>query len=125
MSLSRLLLALAALAACYWMITKSGLLGPAQGGASPQAPVNRARAAARSENARTEQAEGASRELDAPPSGGSVTENMTTEQVRSLLGPPDAVETETTDSGAAREKWTYRQAGKTVVFENGIVVRVE
>jgi hypothetical protein len=50
---------------------------------------------------------------------------MTTEQVRALLGPPDDVAADTTDSGAPREKWTYRREGKTVVFENGIVVRIE
>jgi hypothetical protein len=50
---------------------------------------------------------------------------MTPDQVRALLGPPDSVDSETSDFGAAREKWTYRSAGKTVVFENGIVTRVE
>jgi len=50
---------------------------------------------------------------------------MTADQVRALLGPPDSVDSETTDGGSARERWTYRTAGKTVVFENGIVIRVE
>jgi hypothetical protein len=35
------------------------------------------------------------------------------------------VDSETSDSGVAREKWTYRSVGKTVVFENGVVARVE
>jgi hypothetical protein len=50
---------------------------------------------------------------------------MTTDQVRALIGPPDSVESETGENGVARERWTYRQVGKTVVFENGVVVRVE
>lgn len=50
---------------------------------------------------------------------------MTPEQVRALLGPPDSVDSETSETGVAREKWTYRSVGKTVVFENGIVARVE
>jgi hypothetical protein len=50
---------------------------------------------------------------------------MTPDQVRALLGPPDDVTSETTEMGASRERWTYRSVGKSVVFENGIVVRIE
>jgi hypothetical protein len=50
---------------------------------------------------------------------------MTPDQVRALLGAPDETSTETSETGTPREKWTYRSVGKTVVFENGIVVRVE
>ncbi len=49
---------------------------------------------------------------------------MTPDQVRALLGSPDDVSTETTGSGVARETWTYRSVGKTVVFENGVAVSV-
>ena len=56
---------------------------------------------------------------------GAVTENMTPEQVRALLGPPDDVSSEESASGASRERWTYRKAGKSVVFENGVAIRVE
>lgn len=58
-------------------------------------------------------------------SGSGVTENMTPEQVRGLLGNPDTVESFTTDSGKAGEKWTYRQAARVVVFENGVAVSVQ
>ena len=59
------------------------------------------------------------------PQGGSVTENMTPDQVRRLIGSPDEVSTETTGSGATRETWTYKNVGKSVVFENGIVIAVQ
>ena len=49
---------------------------------------------------------------------------MTPDQVRALIGPPDDVQTETTDSGVRRETWTYRNVGKTVVFENGVATSV-
>ena len=50
---------------------------------------------------------------------------MTPDQVRALLGPPDSVDSSTTDTGVTVEKWRYRSVGKTVVFENGIVTRIE
>ena len=49
-----------------------------------------------------------------------VTENMTPDQVRALLGAPDEV----TSDGRAREVWTYRSVGKTVTFENGVATSV-
>ena len=52
--------------------------------------------------------------------GGDVTENMSPEQVRRLLGNPDAIE-----SSGNRERWIYRQAGRVVVFVNGVAVSVE
>ena len=57
--------------------------------------------------------------------GGGVTENMTPDQVRALLGPPDEIETPASDGGRPRERWIYRQAGKAVVFENGVAVSIE
>jgi hypothetical protein len=63
------------------------------------------------------------REIEQP-GGGAVSDNMTPDQVRALLGPPDEVSTETTPAGASREIWTYRSVGKSVVFENGIVAAV-
>lgn len=83
-------------------------------------PIDRARAAARKSQERGDRIEGVKREADSP--AGQVTENMTPDQVRALLGPPDVVET---DDGAPRqEKWIYRAAGKTVIFENGIAVAI-
>ena len=63
------------------------------------------------------------READQPLAG-TVSENMTPDQVRALLGTPDDVATETTSAGGTRETWTYRNVGKTVVFENGVAVSV-
>ena len=58
------------------------------------------------------------------PLAGTVSENMTPDQVRALLGSPDETSSETLGSGVTRETWTYRNAGKTVVFENGVAVSV-
>jgi hypothetical protein len=122
----RLLLALLVLALGYWLVTKSGLLGHKRDdGAASQALVERARAVARQSAERSAQAQGTQREADAPTVSGTVSENMTPEQVRSLLGSPSEIRTETTETGGRREKWTYAAVGKTVVFENGIVVSVE
>lgn len=66
----------------------------------------------------------AAREADKASPGG-ITDNMTPDQVRSVLGNPDAIEPGASDSGKPRERWIYRQAGKAVVFENGVAVGVE
>jgi hypothetical protein len=123
--LVRLLLALLVLALGYWLVTKSGFLHRSEGNGETEAPVERARAVARQSAERSAQTQGAQREADAPAAPGVVSENMTPDQVRSLLGSPSEVRTETTDSGSRRERWTYATVGKTVVFENGIVVSVE
>ena len=50
---------------------------------------------------------------------------MTPDQVRALLGAPDDVaERDHGERVGTRETWTYRNVGKTVVFENGIAVSV-
>jgi hypothetical protein len=87
------------------------------------APIDRARAAARASDARTAAGEAVAKEADQPQGG--VTENMTPDQIRRLLGSPDDISTETTGSGATRETWIYKSVGKSVVFENGIVVSVQ
>jgi len=126
MSFGRLLLVLAVLGAGFWIVRSQHLIGPPASESERAAPLDRARAAARAGDARNAQTEAATRALDSQPSvGSSVSENMTPDQVRTLLGPPDAVDSATTELGVTVEKWTYRQAGKTVVFENGIVARVE
>lgn len=125
MSFVRILLVLAVLAAGWWVVQSRHLIGPAPEG-ERAAPIDRARTAAYAGEARNGQTEAATRALDSQPSGGNaVSENMTPDQVRTLLGPPDSVDSGTTDSGNTIEKWTYRQVGKTVVFENGVVARVE
>ena len=126
MSLGRLLLVLLVLAGGFWLVRTQHLFGPAAdvAGDGAAAPIDRARAAARASARREAQTEAAKQSLDSAPAG-AVSENMTPEQVRALLGPPDSVDSETSDSGVTREKWTYRSVGKTVVFENGVVARIE
>jgi hypothetical protein len=125
MSAGRILLLLIVAGAGLWIVRSALLPGTSTPEGGSRAPIERARAAARATGAQNSQLEAAAREPEAPAKGGSVSENMTPDQVRALLGPPDSVDSETSDFGAAREKWTYRSAGKTVVFENGIVTRVE
>jgi hypothetical protein len=127
MSLARLVLALLILALGYWLIAKSGLLAhKPEGNIETQAPIERARAAARQSAERSAETQGAQREADAAPaSSGAITENMTPEQVRALLGSPSEIRTETTDGGIRRERWIYAAVGKNVVFENGVVAAVE
>lgn len=126
MSLGRLLLVLLVLAGGFWLVRTQHLFGPAAdaAGDGTAAPIDRARAAARASARRDAQTEAATQSLEAP-AAGRVSENMTPEQVRALLGAPDSVDSETSDSGTTREKWTYRNVGKTVVFENGVVARIE
>ena len=126
MSFGRLLLVLLVLAGGFWLVRTQHLFGPAAdaAGDGAAAPTDRARAAARASARRDAQTEAATQNVEAA-SAGRVSENMTPDQVRALLGPPDSMDTETSDSGVAREKWTYRSVGKTVVFENGVVARVE
>ena len=128
MRLGRLLIALVIVALAWWLCTRSGLFGSrTESGDERAAPIERARTAAAASSGRAAETGAAQREADAPVpfGGGSVSENMTPDQVRTLLGSPDETSTETTETGAPREKWIYRSVGKTVVFENGVVARIE
>ena len=120
--MKRLLLLLIA-AGVVWYLVKHYGLSPSTGGTATANPIDRARAAATASDARTSAREAAGRDADQS-GGGYVTENMTPDQVRSLLGSPDETSTETLPSGVTRETWTYRSVGKSVVFENGIVASV-
>ncbi len=82
-------------------------------------------APARATSDRNSQLKEAAAEADKASAGGSVTENMTPDQIRTLLGTPDNIETSTLDNGRQQERWTYRQAGKGVVFENGVAISVQ
>ena len=117
--MKRLLLFVIAAIVLWYLAKNFGLL-PASvaGGGSTTAPIDRARAAAAASDARTAAGQGVAREADQPSNGG-VTENMTPDQVRALLGAPDDVSSE-----GGREVWTYRNAGKTVVFEHGVATSV-
>jgi hypothetical protein len=122
----RLLLFLLAAGIAFYLARSHGLLpsrGDAGGGTAPAGPLERARAAAAANDARVATGDALAREIEQP-GGGAVSDNMTPDQVRALLGPPDEVSTEATPAGASREIWTYRSVGKSVVFENGIVAAV-
>jgi hypothetical protein len=122
--MKRILLILIVAGVVAYLVKTQGVLHTAAPEGERGSPIERARAAARSSDARTAAGEATGKEADQP-GGGAVTENMTPDQVRRLLGSPDDVSTETTAAGAARETWTYRNVGKSVVFENGIVVGVQ
>jgi hypothetical protein len=128
MRASRLALLLVGLAIVLYLIkNQSGLFGPRPGdaGAGPASPIERARAIKAKADSKAAESESASREAEsAAPQAAGVTENMTPDQVRTLLGPPDEVQTSTADNGRPQETWTYRRVGKTVVFENGVAVSI-
>ena len=121
--MKRLLLLLAAAGIIAYLVKTQGLLTRSTPGETRGSPIDRARTAAAASDARTAAGEATGREADQP-STGTVTENMTPDQVRALLGPPDDVSSETTGAGVARETWTYRNVGKIVVFENGVAISV-
>jgi len=126
MSLGRLFAILIVLVLAAWVISKSGLLAKHEPeGASSGAPIERARAVAKTSAERDAARESAQGAADSGSGGAQITENMTPEQVRALLGPPSETHTETMDSGGTREKWIYSAVGKTVVFENGVVVSIQ
>ena len=121
--MKRLLLLLAAVGIVVYLVKTQGLLTKTTASDPRGSPIDRARSAAAASDARTAATNAVGQEADAPV-GGSVSENMTPDQVRALLGTPDDVATETMSSGGTRETWTYRRVGKTVVFENGVAVSV-
>ncbi len=122
MSAGRILLLLIVLGAGYYLYRHSAGVASQTPDSSSAAPIDRARRAAGEIDRRNQETEAVAKDAEAP--AGTVTENMTPDQVRTLLGPPSEIRTETTDSGFAREIWIYRSVGKTVVFENGIAVSV-
>jgi hypothetical protein len=125
MSLGRIILLLIALALAVWFLKSHGsFFGSPAPATAPSAPLERARAVARQSQERNAEIAGATREADSVNPGAGVSENMTPDQVRALLGPPDEIETRTSESGAPQENWIYRSVGKAVLFENGIAVSV-
>lgn len=117
MKISRLVLLAAAVIVALWVVRhREEILNRIL----PSSARSNAAAAARPDDALTEAAHEADRAQ-----GGGVTENMTPSQVRALLGTPDEVQPGTGEGGRPRERWVYRQAGKAVVFENGVAISVE
>lgn len=127
MRASRLVLLLVGLGLVLYLVKNhSGLFGrSADAAAGPASPIDRARAIKDKADRKAAENESASREADsAAPQAAGVTENMTPDQVRRLLGPPDDIATSTAENGRTQETWVYRRVGKTVVFENGVAVSV-
>lgn len=120
--MARILVVLLALGAVYYLYKHSAGVASRTPDASSTAPIDRARRAAAANDSRSAAVD--STQAAADSSGGRVSENMTPEQVRALLGSPSDIRTETMDNGGRREIWTYASVGKTVIFENGIAVSV-
>jgi hypothetical protein len=121
--MKRLLLLLIAVGIAVYLVKTQGLLTKTTAPDPRGSPIDRARSAAAASDARTSATDAVGREVEQPFTG-SVSENMTPDQVRALLGTPDDVSTETMGNGGTRETWTYRSVNKSVVFENGIVASV-
>ena len=121
--MKRLLLLLIVAGVVVYLVKTQGLLTKSTAADPRGSPIDRARSAAATSDARTTAGDAVAREADQPLAG-TVSENMTPDQVRALLGTPDDVASETTSTGGTRETWTYRNVGKTVVFENGVAVSV-
>ena len=125
--MARLILLVIVLAVGYWLFKNSagGLLGSRGTDSSSSAPIDRAREAARKADARHAETDQLGTEDSAPREAGRVQENMTPAEVRALLGAPDEVTSDTSETGAPRETWVYRSVGRKVVFENGVAVSVD
>ena len=121
--MKRLLLLLIVAGVVVYLVKTQGLLTKSTAADPRGSPIDRARSAAAASDSRTTAGDAVAREADQPLAG-TVSENMTPDQVRALLGTPDDVASETTSMGGTRETWTYRNVGKTVVFENGVAVSV-
>jgi hypothetical protein len=123
---SRIILLVIVVAAGYWLYKNAagGLLGNRQNEES-RAPIDRAHRVADAVEQRQAEAQRLGSEEPTPREAGRVHENMTPTEVRTMLGAPDEVSTETTASGGTREIWTYRNVGKRVVFEDGVAVSIQ
>jgi hypothetical protein len=49
---------------------------------------------------------------------------MTRDDVRDLLGRPDAIDNIKRDDGVEQQRWTYREARRVIVFERNRVVSI-
>jgi hypothetical protein len=115
----RLILILAAAVAIAWLWRHR----PAPA-ANPAAAPEPSAASSDSGGAGLTLAQAAQEAADAG-STGSVHENMSPDDVRRLLGPPDSVQTSTAPDGSAQERWIYGRQHRAVVFKNGVAVSVE
>jgi hypothetical protein len=126
MRASRLLLLVVALGVGAWLYLNNSknLLQTKSEDGSASTPLERARKAAAASSSRSAETTGAQAASEATAPGAGVSENMTPDQVRALLGAPTETSSETLESGVKRETWTYRDVGKSVIFENGVVTSI-
>jgi hypothetical protein len=125
--MGRLVLLLLVVGVGLWLYKNSagGFLGSRDKETGSSAPIERARDAARKADQRQTEIDRLGVEAAGPREAGRVHENMTTSEIRALMGPPDEVTQGSTEAGAPRETWLYRSTGKRIVFENGVAVSVE
>jgi hypothetical protein len=125
--MSRLILLVIVVAAGIWLYKNSagGLLGSKAAEPEAQAPLDRARDAARRADERHSEADRIGREASSNREGGRVHENMTPSEVRAMMGAPDEVREGYSAAGKPQETWIYRSVGKKVVFEGGYAVSVQ
>jgi hypothetical protein len=123
----RLLMLAVIVGVAYWIYkdqpTVSGLVD------SVVAPLMGSHAAVKSSerNRLTGDATAAINEQSSDAGVGTLHEGMTAREVRELLGNPEKIETEKRkpeDKGPERERWTYGQIGRVLVFEQGRVVSI-
>lgn len=124
--MARLILLLLVVGVGLWLYKNSagGLFGT-RPVSSTDAPVGRARTAAATIDRRQAETDRLAGEATSSREAGRVHENMTSSEVRALMGPPDEVLSGFSSNGGPQETWIYRSVGKKVVFEDGVAVRVE
>ncbi len=55
---------------------------------------------------------------------GALKEGMSKDDVRELLGRPDAIDYLKKDDGVEQQRWTYREARRVIVFEKNRIVSI-
>jgi hypothetical protein len=125
--MSRLILLVIVVAVGLWLYKNSagGLFGSKAAEPAAEAPIDRARDAARRSRERQSETDRIGGEASSTREAGRVHENMTPSEVRAMMGTPDEVTSGHSAAGAPQETWIYRGVGKKVVFENGVAVSVE
>ena len=125
--MSRLILLVIVVAAGVWLYKNSagGLLGSKAAEPESQAPLERARAAARRSEERHSEADRIGGEASSTREAGRVHENMTPSEVRAMMGAPDEVTSGYSAAGVPQDTWSYRSVGRKIVFENGYAVSVQ
>ena len=123
--MGRLIGILLTLAVVAWVVKTYGVFGSKPGSDATSTAMEKVKETEKKSDSYNSQLAAAAQEATQAGGNGTVSENMTPEQVRALLGEPDSIEQTTSDTGKAQERWIYRSVNKTVLFENGIAVSVQ